>query len=136
MCYFVITNVVITAVTQIGIDDKSSTIGSKFCFIRHEEADIMCANGCCPIIEARKYLRRGCLPAYRAKLYRAALQLPEDVCVSEQVVFAQLRMECDRIDLLTDDLYLHDVQNIIDDTRFFVFEVVKLFIDYNSDIFL
>jgi hypothetical protein len=111
------------AVTQVGIDDKSAALGNKLCFVRHDEADMMCANSCCPILDARRYLKRGCLPSYRAKLYRAALQLPEDVCVSEQVVFAQLRMECDRIDLLTDDLYLHDVQNIIDDTRFFVFEV-------------
>ena len=29
---------------------------------------------------------------------------------------------CDHLDLLTDSLYMHDVENVVDDPRFFVFE--------------
>jgi hypothetical protein len=38
-------------------------------------------------------------------------------------VFARIRCECDRLDLLTDELFLHDIQTVVDDPRYFIFEV-------------
>ncbi len=35
---------------------------------------------------------------------------------------AQLRVQCDQFDLLTDELFVHDVCNVADDLRYFVFE--------------
>jgi hypothetical protein len=113
---------------QLGIDDKSAAIGNKICHSRQDEADSMCVSHACPILDARRYLRKGCPVGLRNKLYRSALSLQQDAGVHtvEQLTFAQLRLDCDRLDLVTDDLYLHDVQGVIDDTRFFVFEVREL----------
>ena len=33
-----------------------------------------------------------------------------------------LRFECDRLDLLTDELFLYDVLTVLDDPRYFIFE--------------
>jgi hypothetical protein len=40
----------------------------------------------------------------------------------ERRTHAELRAECDRLDMVTDELYLHDVQIVLDDPRFFPFE--------------
>ncbi|KAJ1384045.1 hypothetical protein B484DRAFT_298524, partial [Ochromonadaceae sp. CCMP2298] len=71
---------------------------------------------------ARLYLRRGVPPSLRARMWRRCLGLPQEYLPSEDVSYMRLRYECDRYDLLTDELYLHDVQTVVDDPRYFVFE--------------
>ena len=94
--------------------------GSKFCNDRHEQADAISSYG--SAVDARLFLRRGCPPSCRGKIWRAALALPDEPDTSEESTFQRLRAQCDSLDLLTDELYLHDVQNVTDDPRFFVFE--------------
>ena len=40
----------------------------------------------------------------------------------EETTALLLRFECDRLDLLTDELFLHDVLTVLDDPRYFIFE--------------
>jgi len=108
------------SLTQIGLDENHATLGSKFCAFRHEEGDAIGTFG--NALDARKYLRRGCPTSLRSRVWRVALALPEELSAAEEKNFVRLRVSCDRLDLLTDELFLHDVQNVIDDPRFFVFE--------------
>jgi hypothetical protein len=55
-------------------------------------------------------------------MWRVALGLPAVPTDAEVKRYQYLRAECDRIDLITDELFIHDVQNVVDDTRFFPFE--------------
>lgn len=105
---------------QLGMDELTAQYGSKLSVVRHEEAEALCAN-CC-MQEARTFMRRGVPPSMRCKVWRVALGLPEEVILSEDRHFRRLRGECDRLDLLTDELFLHDIQTVTDDPRFFVFE--------------
>ena len=73
-------------------------------------------------IAARKYLRRGCPPSLRQKLWRVAFGCPAEVSGQETTYFNELKGMCDRYDLLTDELLVHDVCNVADDFRYFVFE--------------
>lgn len=120
------------AMMQLGLDESSVYWGNRLCIVRHEEAEAMTSSSTsgmvCGSLEARRFLRRGAPPSLRGKLWRAALGLSDDVSPAEQRTFAQLRAECDRLDMITDDLFLHDVGNIIDDPKFFVFEVTVLYL--------
>jgi len=40
----------------------------------------------------------------------------------EETTALLLRFECDRLDLLTDELFLYDVLTVLDDPRYFIFE--------------
>ena len=105
---------------QVGADDAIARYGHRFCILRHDEGEAVVAR--CNPAEAREYLRGGALPALRAKLWRVALGLPALLSEQEQLLHADLRAECDRLDMVTDELYLHDVQIVLDDPRFFPFE--------------
>lgn len=107
--------------TQLGLDEMSPHWGSKLSISRHEEGEAIAAFG--NALHARKFMRRGVPPSLRMKLWRVAFGLPEEVSTIEEQTFEQLRKECDRTDLITDELFIHDVQNISDDPRFFVFQV-------------
>jgi hypothetical protein len=72
--------------------------------------------------EAREYLRRGVPFSLRGRLWRVALGLSEETNGIESAMYDTLRRSCDQLDLLTDELFLHDVQIVTDDVRFFVFE--------------
>jgi len=71
---------------------------------------------------ARQYLRRGCPPSLRARMWRAAFGLPSEPSKEETQRYGNLRSQCDRYDMLTDELLIHDVGNVADDLRYFVFE--------------
>ena len=105
---------------QLGVDDTVPRHGHRFCILRHDEGEVVIAR--CNPLEAREYLRGGSVPALRAKLWRVALGLTAGPNEQEDQLFSELRMDCDRLDMVTDELYLHDVQNVVDDPRFFPFE--------------
>jgi hypothetical protein len=56
-------------------------------------------------------------------MWRLACGLSEKSSNGEEQAFLKLRYECDRLDLLTDELLMHDLRTVLDDPRFFVFEV-------------
>jgi hypothetical protein len=111
--------------TQLGLDEAflaGAHTGSKLCLDRHEQAEAISSFG--NAIDARIFARRGCPPSLRGRVWRVALGLPDDPEADpwEGATFARLRGLCDSMDLLTDELFLHDVQNVTDDPKFFVFE--------------
>jgi len=106
--------------TQMGLDENNSIWGNKFSYARHEEGEAICSHG--NALDARIYMRRGVPPSLRNKIWRLALGLTDDNLVMEAATLNQLVSECHRLDLLTDELFIHDIQSIIDDPRFFVFE--------------
>jgi Rab-GTPase-TBC domain len=109
-----------TSHLQMGVDDLSIKYGNKFCALRHEEAEIIAARG--NANDARLFLRNGTTPSTRGKLWRAALDLPSTVSDMEEKLFRDLRADCDRLDIIVDELFMHDVQSVADDPRFFPFE--------------
>ena len=52
-----------------------------------------------------------------------ALCLPPKISKKEDVHYRKLTKLCTEIDVITDDLYVMDVNSFCDDTSFFVFEV-------------
>ncbi len=106
---------------QLGLDEHTAQYGSKLSAVRHEEAEALSAAGC--MLDARYFMRRGVPPSLRCKVWRVAMGLCEEPIAAEERTCQRLRGECDRLDLLTDELFLHDIQTVIDDPRFFVFEV-------------
>jgi hypothetical protein len=135
-----------TAHMQFGLDETNVAPGTKFAVQRHEEgmnvlklfnmggppgapagAGAASSSGAGEsnfpnMLLARKYLRRGCPPSLRAKMYRAAFGLPAEPSLDEVEHYKVLRAQCDKYDMLTDELYVHDVGNVADDLRYFVFE--------------
>lgn len=109
--------------SQLGLDDTHANAqGFKLLAQRHEEGEAIIANG--SISEARKFLRRGCPLSLRARMWRLACGLHEKPTSLEEQHFLRLRRQCDRMDLVTDELFMHDIQTVLDDPRFFVFEVI------------
>lgn len=106
--------------SQLGFDERHVSMGTKFCFQRHEEGEALAFFG--TSMEARKYMRRGVSPSLRSKLWRAALTLPPDVTQDEMKRLKVLRSYCEHLDVITDRLFMFDVDNVVDDPRFFVFE--------------
>lgn len=119
--------------TQLGLDEKHIAGGIKFSHQRHEEGEALAA--CGTTTEVRKYMRRGVPPALRAKVWRAALGLPPEVALEERNRLKVLRSYCEHIDLITDRLYLYDVDNVVDDPRFFVFaeEIAEVVMAFTRD---
>ena len=54
---------------------------------------------------------------------RLALCLPPEVSKKETAHFNKLSRLCREVDIITDDLFVMDVNSFCDDTSFFVFEV-------------
>lgn len=108
--------------TQVGVDDITNASYSKFLAMRHELGESIISNS--DMMQARKYLRRGVPPSLRGEMWRLAFGLSSKPLLFEDQTFSQLRAECDRLDLLTDELLLHDAESVADDPRFFVFEVI------------
>jgi hypothetical protein len=106
---------------QFGVDDGHVVHGAKFCAARHDEGEAVIAHG--SMVDARIYARRGCSPGLRAKAWRRAVGLFEEAGAQEEAEFLRLRVECDRLDLLTDELFLHDIQTVLDEPRYFIFDV-------------
>jgi hypothetical protein len=102
---------------------SSASIPTAFKYLatRHEEGEYIIQHG--NMQDALSYLRRGCPPTLRFKLWRLACGLqPEKPSIIEEQMYQRLRGECDRLDLITDELFMYDIQTILDDPRFFVFE--------------
>lgn len=132
---------------QVGIDESvynrrlSSGSYTKLFSSLHEEAEAVASIG--TTTQARKLLRHGVLPSLRSKIWRKAFGLENTVNNSNEIVastleiksFNRLRELCDRIDYLSDDLYIYDVQTVIDESKFFVFEVSFTFMQH-LDIYL
>lgn len=106
---------------QFGVDDGHPTTGAKFCTARHDEGESVLQQG--SILDVRTYLRRGVAPGLRARMWRRACGLHEEPLPSEEYDFLRLRVECDRLDLITDELFLHDILTVLDDPRYFIFDV-------------
>ena len=107
--------------TQIGLDEKwLASGGLKFSLFRHEEGDAIASFG--TALDARKFMRRGVPTSLRQRVWRIAIALPDNVTSEETRSFNKLRNHCENLDILTDMLYMHDVDNVTDDPRFFVFE--------------
>jgi len=106
---------------QLGLDEGYPAVGSRLSVLRHDMGEQLLQSGA-SMLDARQFLRRGTPPALRARMWRRALGLPEESSMGEEYDFLRLRMECDRLDLLTDELYLHDIQTVVDDPRYFIFE--------------
>jgi hypothetical protein len=105
--------------SQLGLDEVAAD-RSEFLYRWHEEAEAVSSAA-----DARQLLRRGATPADRPRLWRLALGLDDDDSDdgSEARHFSELRQLCDRLDLLTDELYMFDVQTVTDNPCYFVFEV-------------
>lgn len=126
-----------TSYSQLGCDDFiASGLGMKLLASRHEECEALIQSGGSSIVEARKLLRRGVPPSLRCKLWRLACGLSEKPTASEEQHFLRLRAECDRMDLLSDELFMHDIQTVLDDPRFFVFEeeLKEVILSFSRDI--
>lgn len=114
--------------SQLGVDDlllnpQGAAAGMKLLALRHEECESLLANGNgASMLEARKLMRRGVPPSLRNRIWRVACGLADKPSVTEEQSFLRLRAECDRLDLITDELFMHDIQTVLDDPRFFVFE--------------
>lgn len=123
--------------TQLGIDDQyfssssnitsqgggsSVSINSRLMQQYHEEGE--CAIQQNSIFKARKLLQRGCPPSLRSSLWRLAmgLKLGKSTELYEDQYYLRLISEIKRIKLLTDSLFLKDIQIISDDPKFFIFE--------------
>ena len=111
---------------QFGVDDGHPSAGAKFCTTRHDEGESVLAQG--SILDVRSYLRRGVAPGLRARTWRRACGLHEEPLPSEEQDFLRLRVECDRLELITDELFLHDILTVLDDPRYFIFDVSWTFI--------
>jgi hypothetical protein len=109
--------------SQLGLDDSHANgQGFKLLTQRHDEGEAIIANG--SILDARKFLKRGCPLSLRGRLFRLACGLSEKATLSEEQHFLRLRTLCDRMDIVTDHIFMHDIETVLDDPRFFVFEVI------------
>lgn len=107
--------------SQLGLDETQLTAaGLKMLASRHEEGEAIITSG--SMLDARKFMHRGVPPTLRGKIWRLACGLPEKTTMTEEQTFRRLRYECDRLDIITDELFMHDIQTVLDDPRFFVFE--------------
>jgi hypothetical protein len=98
-----------------------NSAGFKFLSSRHEEAEFIIQKG--SMLDAQTYLRKGCPLSLRSKLWRIACGVsPEMPSINEEQLFNRLRVECDRLDMISDELFMYDIQTILDDPRFFIFE--------------
>lgn len=111
--------------SQFGVDDGHAGTGAKFLTARHDEGESVLQQG--SVLDARLYLRRGVAPGLRARMWRRACGLNDDALPSEEHDFLRLRVECDRLDLMTDELFLHDILTVLDDPRYFIFDVNSFF---------
>ncbi len=111
---------------QLGLDElQSSAQGLKLLAARHEEGDALLnagPGGGQSMRKARLFMRKGVPPSLRGRIWRLACGLSEKSTPSEERRFARLRHEVDRLDLVTDQLLMDDLQTVLDDPRFFVFE--------------
>jgi hypothetical protein len=108
--------------SQLGLDDlHASGLGMKLIAHRHEEAEFIISHGA-SILDARKFMKRGVPLSLRYKIWRIACGLSEKNLLVEDQQFQLLRYDVDRYDLLSDELFMHDIQTVLDDPRFFVFE--------------
>lgn len=101
-------------------DDMSTQWSNRILTGRHEEAESILSSG--SSLDARKFLQRGSPPSLRGALWRLALGLPRVTSSLETAKFDMLRQQCDTYDFITDELYVYDVQTVVDDPKFFVFE--------------
>lgn len=117
---------------QFGVDEGNPALGAKFCASRHDEGESVLQQG--SILDARHYARRGVPPGLRARIWRRCCGFHDEALPSEEQVFLRQRCEIDRLDLLTDELFLHDIQTVIDDPRYFIFEVLTIILQLCSHV--
>jgi len=113
------------SIMQCGLDDAiSSNVISRHNALRYThcrliEAEDIINGG--SVHEARNYLKRGCPPSLRSKMWRMAFNLPPQLSKKEIKTFKKLSKICCEVDLLTDDLFVMDANSVSDDARYFVF---------------
>jgi hypothetical protein len=76
-------------------------------------------------VVSRLYELRNCRVGdeYLLCFRRVALGLSAEHSNEERAHYSQLLRECNRVELITDDLYIMDVLSVSDDTSYFVFDV-------------
>lgn len=102
------------------LDEMSIQYGNKLSIARHEEGEgvLSCGN----VLHARQYMKRGVNPSLRGRIWRLAFGMCDDPTSEELKAYTKLLTNCHKVDLITDELYIHDVSMTVDDPRFFVFE--------------
>lgn len=107
-----------------GVSGLTSPLGSiannKILVQRQDESEFVNFSG--TTIQARQLLRRGVPLSQRCKIWRIACGLPEKATLAEEHSFNRLKYYVNKYDFVTDELFMHDLQTILDDPRFFVFE--------------
>ncbi len=119
--------------TNTGSSSNAAT-GMKLLQQRQQEAEQILTAG--SMLDARRYMRRGVPLSLRNKIWALACGYHQCMAtIKEEQNYQQLIYYVSKYDLLTDELYLHDLQTVIDDPRFFVFEVhayVIFFVSYTD----
>ena len=106
--------------TQLGLDNWFEVWGNRLHISRQDDGELVASHG--TMLDARTFLRRGITNAVRPMLWRLAFGLaPQSVPVEDRA-FYRLRQACNQLNLLSDELYILDVQSTLDDHRYFVFE--------------
>jgi hypothetical protein len=59
----------------------------------------------------------GVTPSVRPAMWRLALGLSASGVEEEESAHVKLSEDCDKYDFITDDLFLNDVSNVVDDPR-------------------
>ena len=137
--------------SHLGNDEFFSSIGNKLNLLRQEESEYIVKYG--TFHEARNYLKRGSSPSMRGKIWRLAFGLSPEENSDEDRDFQALKSNIHEVDLITDELFVMDVLNIVDDSNYFIFEdslkelmlifsrdpyiqensIYELYQDYNDD---
>jgi hypothetical protein len=105
---------------HIGIDESYCLHGNRYLQLRQEEAEAILKMG--SFHDAREYLRRGSPPALRGRLWRLALGLSPDESADEGPIFRTLLDDVHSSDYITDELFVMDVLNVVDDPNYFIFD--------------
>lgn len=117
-----VTAAISTAIAASSSSNTAST-GMKLLQQRQQEGEQIIAAG--SMLDARRYMRRGVPLSLRNKVWALACGYHQCMAtIKEEQNHQQLIYYVSKYDLLTDELYLHDLQTVIDDPRFFVFEVL------------
>lgn len=106
---------------HLGFDDTIGEVAARFNASRQEAGEQVLTYG--TPNEVREYLKRGSAPSLRARLWRRSLCLCAEVCATDMARFTLLLSECNRVDLVIDEMVVNDVHATAEDPAYFVFEV-------------
>lgn len=106
---------------QVGLDDLVTGEDNLFLLHGHIAANAVVWAG--SYLDARLLLRRGVVPSIRPLLWRRAFGLEAHCSSIDDYNLNNLIEECHTLDVATDELLVFDVNGVVDDPKFFVFEV-------------